>query len=94
MKNAHCFGQRSEGKALSDSNVLEEGECVITGGSSAGDWRLPNYKELLSLIDAENFGPALPSGYPFTNVQPQELLVVYYFRQRQRFGLVRGYERW
>ena len=33
------------------------------------DWRLPNSKELFSLIDRSQFGPALPVGYPFTNVQ-------------------------
>jgi len=33
------------------------------------DWRLPNVKELLSLIDYRNHDPALPSGHPFNNVQ-------------------------
>ena len=33
------------------------------------DWRLPNINELESLIDAERWGPALPAGHPFTNVQ-------------------------
>jgi len=33
------------------------------------DWRLPNINELESLIDAERWGTALPSGHPFTNVQ-------------------------
>ncbi len=33
------------------------------------DWRLPNSKELLSLIDRSKQGPALPTGHPFTNVQ-------------------------
>jgi len=38
-------------------------------GSSSGDWRLPNVKELQSLIDFSQFGPALPSGHPFFNAQ-------------------------
>lgn len=33
------------------------------------DWRLPNVKELLSLIDYGQHDPALPSGHPFDNVQ-------------------------
>lgn len=33
------------------------------------DWRLPNARELLSLIDYESHDPALPQGHPFDNVQ-------------------------
>jgi len=32
------------------------------------DWRLPNRKELRSVIDASHFNPPLPTGHPFTNV--------------------------
>ena len=32
------------------------------------DWRLPNVNELLSLIDRERLGPALPLGHPFVTV--------------------------
>ncbi len=41
------------------------------GYSLAGysDWRLPNLRELQSLIDYDRYNPALPSGYPFTGVQ-------------------------
>ena len=34
------------------------------------DWRLPNLRELESLVDAEHHDPALPAGHPFEN--PQE----------------------
>ncbi len=39
----------------------------MTDGSVEGDWRLPNIRELQSLVD---FGqsPALPSGHPFLNL--------------------------
>lgn len=33
------------------------------------DWRLPNSKELFSLIDRSQSNPALPALHPFTNVQ-------------------------
>ena len=33
------------------------------------DWRLPNRRELKSLIDYSNHDPALPTGHPFTNMQ-------------------------
>jgi len=69
LKDANCFGTRTWNNALSDSNGLASGSCGLTDGSSAGDWRLPNIKEILSLIDFENWGPALPSGHPFNNVQ-------------------------
>ncbi len=32
------------------------------------DWRLPNRKELFSLIDYSQSYPALPNGHPFTNI--------------------------
>jgi len=69
LKNANCFGQRNWDQALSDCNGLSGGYCGLTDGSNAGDWRLPNYRELFSLIDAENYNPALPNGHPFTYVQ-------------------------
>jgi hypothetical protein len=48
---------------------LVSGICGLTDGSETGDWRLPNVKELQSLIDFGNFNPALPTGHPFLNVQ-------------------------
>ena len=39
----------------------------LYGGTN--DWRLPNWQELRSLIDASKSSPALPSGHPFAGVQ-------------------------
>jgi hypothetical protein len=55
--------------ALSYCNSLADGAAGLTDGSSAGDWRLPNIKELHSLVDFGNASPALPTGHPFIGVQ-------------------------
>jgi len=69
LKDANCFGQRTWSQALLDCHGLASGFCGLTDGSSAGDWRLPNVKELQSLIDFRYTAPALPSGHPFDNEQ-------------------------
>ena len=61
LKNANAFGVRTWEQALSDANVLASGSAGLTDGSKAGDWRLPNVKELQSLIDAAYYKPALSS---------------------------------
>jgi len=75
LKNADCFGTKtwydSENEtypALEAANTLNSGECSLSDGSSEGDWRLPNVLELLSLIDWEEYDPALPDGHPFTSI--------------------------
>jgi hypothetical protein len=69
LKNANCFGRRTWNQALSECNNLANGSCGLTDGSSAGDWRLPNVRELQSLVDYSRYDPALPAGHPFSNVQ-------------------------
>ena len=68
-KNATCDGAKDWTSALAYCNALSNGACGLTDGSEAGDWRLPQIKELQSLIDYGEYTPALPSGHPFTNVQ-------------------------
>ncbi len=46
-------------------NALASGTCVLTDGSGAGDWRLANHNELLSLLDQSQYMPALPANHPF-----------------------------
>ncbi len=69
LKHANCFGAQSWFTALSDANSLANGACGLTDGSVAGDWRLPNVRELHSLVDFGNDNLALPdsTGAPFTN---------------------------
>ena len=57
---------------------LEDGYCGLTDGSDTGDWRLPNYKELFSLVNAAYWNPPVSNtegtghwseGDPFINIQ-------------------------
>jgi len=49
--------------------ALDYVKTLSTGGHS--DWRLPNRKELFSLIDRGKLDPALPEGHPFQNVESE-----------------------
>lgn len=63
-------GTRNWATALTDVATLASGSGGLSDGSAAGDWRLPNVRELSSLTDfSQTIPPALPSGHPFTNVQ-------------------------
>lgn len=68
LQDLDCFDDRSWTEALSDAAALADGTCDLTDGSSAGDWRLPNGREILSTISHESTRPALPTGHPFVNV--------------------------
>jgi len=43
------------------------GDTSGKGGNYRTDWRLPNIRELLSLLDYGHFEPAIPSPHPFQN---------------------------
>lgn len=68
LKNANVWGAVTWATAVSNCNGLASGSAGLTDGSAAGDWRLPNLRELLSLIDYQNYNLAIPTGHPFTNV--------------------------
>jgi len=69
LKNASAFGTRTWATALTDCATLKSGAHGLGDGSIKGDWRLPNLRELLSLIDYDQSSPALPEGHPFTGVK-------------------------
>jgi hypothetical protein len=69
LKDANCFDLQTWTNALSHANTLASGACGLTDGSVAGAWRLPNVKELQTLIDFSQSLPALPPGNPFSGVQ-------------------------
>ncbi len=78
LKNANASGgTRSWADALADVAELNASgtmnsnasDDTSNGGSHQTDWCLPSVKELQSLIDFGNVGPALPSGHPFEHVQ-------------------------
>ena len=69
LKNANCYSTyQIWAQAMTDANSLASGSCGLTDGSSAGQWRLPNKQELMSLIDYGHSSPALPTGHPFASV--------------------------
>lgn len=63
--------KRSWSAALSAANRLAHGHCGLIDGSVAGDWRLPNIKELQSLVDYGALAPSFSSGHPFVHMQLQ-----------------------
>jgi hypothetical protein len=63
-KNANLAnGARNWSEALNYAGKLNL--CGFT------DWRLPNRKELFSLLDYSGSNPSLQAGHPFVNVQPE-----------------------
>ena len=66
LKQINCFGPLTWANALSASNTLASGACGLTDGSVAGTWRLPNVRELQSLVDYNTSDPPLPLGHPFS----------------------------
>lgn len=88
LKDANCSSffsgdgtgsnSRNWSDALTAANSLAMGYCGLSDGSISGDWRLPNVRELHSLIHYGIYEPAVPNtagtgqwseGDPFIGVQ-------------------------
>ena len=82
LRDANRFGRKFWEGAVSACNTLSDDGSTLTDGSVAGDWCLPNVKELQSLIHFGCYYPAcLPDtagtgqwseGNPFSGVQPYD----------------------
>jgi len=72
LKNADPFGFTRWHEALDECNKLCSGQYGLSDDSRPGDWRLPNIKEIESLVDYNRAGPCLPEGWEkvFVNVRP------------------------
>jgi len=77
LKNANC-AQTSTDWATAFTYIAELNNQGTMNGENAGDtsntgshqtdWRLPNRKELFTLLDMSQLNPALPNGNPFTTI--------------------------
>jgi len=71
LEDARCDNEKTWNNAIDFCKNLNTGECGLLDGSSEGEWRLPNVRELQSLIDyseGNDSFAALPSGHPFDDV--------------------------
>ena len=61
LKNASCvtLGPSTWTNALNQVNQLASGQCGLSDGSTAGQWRVPNVIELESVVDVSHSGPAV-----------------------------------
>ena len=77
LKDTNCLGVNYPAQVPQGRGNWQTVLAAVTGindgtygDCSAGrtDWRLPNRKEIQSLLDYSNTSPSIPSGHPFSNV--------------------------
>ena len=59
LKNANCFGMKNWDDAMNAAASLADGQCSLTDGSAAGDWRLPTKEEWEAFYSTVYDNPAL-----------------------------------
>jgi len=67
LKNANCFGKITWQQAMDAAAALASGQCGLTDGSVAGQWRLPKentgaLNEWRSFVNLSYQAPALSNG--------------------------------
>jgi hypothetical protein len=81
LRNANCWGTQSWVNALAYASGLASGSCGLSDGSGTGEWRLPNVREIQSLVHYGVQSLAVPNtagtagwteGDPFSGVQPSD----------------------
>ena len=75
LQNANCFGLKKYAAANQAAADLADGQCDLTDGSSAGDWRLPTKAEWEATIARAValgcvFGAPAPKGPPSLTNDP------------------------
>lgn len=69
LKQANCI-QQPWAAALATVGKLAHGQCGLSDGSAAGDWRMPNRLEMLSLADRSQNNQTLYFDESFVSGQP------------------------
>lgn len=68
LQDTGAFGDRSWEEAKQATESLQTGDFEwLTDGSQAGDWRLPEFHELMTLTGGGVTGGPLPEAHPFKN---------------------------
>jgi len=68
LKDPYIYRHKNWSRSLVKCRKMRHGKKNLTDGSVEGDWRMPNLRELQSLIDYGQYDPALPPRHPFINV--------------------------
>jgi len=69
MSDRDCIVERTWFAAINYANHMSAHsyQCPnLADGSAVGDWRLPNIKELYSLVDISDSSPVFADGIPYT----------------------------
>lgn len=97
LADTECIDREKWFDAVAETNALADGTCDLTDGSAAGDWRMPNMIELMSLthmgvvdfpawVKSFGFKNLRAFGYWSSSTTPISTSSVYGYQFVQRFG--------